>query len=104
MTPLRGSGGQILTWESDHLTTTPDRTRTPTPRAEPKVSRDDQRRQQSASGTDDEFCHVLVAGAPFRYTLCGQRLKPPLPRGHKLGKCPNGIPVCPDCQRVRGEE
>jgi len=82
----------------------PGRVKLPVSRADQKTSLADRRRQQSAAGTGDQFCHVMVAGAPYRYTLCGQRLKPPQPQGHKLGKCPNGHPVCPECVRVQQEE
>jgi hypothetical protein len=61
-------------------------------------------RQQSALGTSDPFCHVIVGGRPFRYTLCGQRLDPWQIDGHPLGPCPNGIPICPECDQILLEE
>jgi hypothetical protein len=64
----------------------------------------DPSRQQSALGTSDAFCHVIVGGPPFCYTLCGQRLDPWQRDGHPLGPCPNGIPFCPECDQILLDE
>jgi hypothetical protein len=62
-------------------------------------------RRSSALGTPDDFCHVLVGAAPYRYTSCGLRIKPPLPveHTHRKPPCPNGYTPCPECVDARAE-
>jgi hypothetical protein len=64
---------------------------------------DEDERAQSANGTPDEFCHVLVGGGPFRVTLCGQRCRGVV-RAHRIGVCPSGYAVCPECSNRIAEE
>ena len=62
-------------------------------------------RRSSTFGTDDDYCHIFVGAAPYRYTSCGKRLKPPVPirSTHAKPPCPNGHAPCPECVRVRNE-
>jgi hypothetical protein len=57
---------------------------------------------QSVEGTADKFCHVLLDGPPFRYTLCGQRCHPPVRNWHGIGNCVSGFAVCPKCKDIGG--
>jgi hypothetical protein len=56
-------------------------------------------------GTNDDYCRILVGGSSFSYTLCGERLKPPLRRAESHAVkpapwCPNGHPSCPACKAL----
>lgn len=102
----RESGDQSLIWDSDPLT--PSRERPTRARLRPKHTEIDTERPRRAStfGTDDGYCHIFVGAPPFRYTSCGQRLKPPVPveQTHAKPPCPNGNPPCPDCVRARQQD
>lgn len=99
---LRESDGQILRSECDHLTVSPGRVEVP------KAADSDagRARRSSTFGTDDDYCHIFVGSPPYRYTSCGQRLKPPVPIGrtHPEPPCPNRNRPCPECVRVREEQ
>jgi hypothetical protein len=86
--------------------TSPPRTR---PKAQPHPAPRTPR-PASAAGTDDDFCHLFVGpGRTWRYTLCGQRLKPPqtiVHDGAEAGEgwvCPGGHPSCPECIAISRE-
>jgi len=101
---VRPSDGQILTWESDHLTTSPGRVKLTRP--ERSLEDTGRARRSSAYGTEDDYCHIFVGSAPYRYTSCGLRLDRPVKvaQTHAAPPCPNGHPPCPECVRVRAED
>jgi hypothetical protein len=88
-------------------TITTTRAKNPKTTTRPADSANHERpRCASAMGTDDDYCHILVGGSSFSYTLCGERLKPPLRRVESHAAkpapwCPNGHPSCPACKAAR---
>ena len=100
MGPTR-SGGQHLVLGSDHLTLAPGRVKLKRPERSPEDT--ERARRSSAIGTNDDYCHIFVGSAPYRYTSCGLRLDRPIPveETHAEPPCPNGNLPCPDCVRVR---
>jgi hypothetical protein len=104
------SDTHFLIWESGYLTSdpaaaidAPTRTGTESRQASPSTGR---ARRSSTFGTDDPYCHIFVGAAPYRYTSCGLRLKPPVPleKTHRKPPCPNGHPPCPECVQAREED
>ncbi len=101
---VRESGGQSPTWDPGPLTLSPGRVEVD--QSELGGNDTERARRSSRAGTADQYCHIFVGAAPYRYTSCGQRLKSPLPikRTHAEPPCPNGNPPCPECVRVRQED
>lgn len=100
----RGSGGHNPTWTSDPLTLSPGRAELE--RLELGGDDTERARRSSRVGTADQYCHIFVGAAPYRYTSCGQRLPRPLSisRTHAEPPCPNGNPPCPECVRAREDD